>query len=151
MLTPDLGSRPSIADPFVPFIKEVLEKYPRLTASLLFDMVTQRGYPGGPDHHRAIIARLRPRKPAENHGRIQGSPASSSTPRANSTWKVGPGAQWQATCQWRSLPAGSSSGLCGKMGRQWDFKTPTMLATTFPGCDARRADDPYQCPDDASQ
>jgi hypothetical protein len=86
VVTPDLAPRPSIADPFVPFIKEVSEKYPRLTASLLFDMVAQRGYPGGPDHFRAMIARLRPRKPAENQGRIQGSLASTSTPRANCTW-----------------------------------------------------------------
>jgi transposase len=74
VLTPDLAPRPSIVDPFVPFIKDVLEKYPRLTASRLFDMVTQRGYPGGPDHFRAIVARLRPRKPAEAYLRLRTLP-----------------------------------------------------------------------------
>lgn len=74
VLNPEMTPRRSIADPFVPFIKEVLEKYPRLTASRLFDMVTQRGYPGAPDHFRAIVARLRPRKPAEAFLRLRTLP-----------------------------------------------------------------------------
>ncbi len=31
--------RPSVADPFVPFIKETLSRFPTLTAARLFDMV----------------------------------------------------------------------------------------------------------------
>ena len=45
-----LVQRPSMADPFVPFIVETLQKYPRLRASRLYEMVRARGYPGRPDH-----------------------------------------------------------------------------------------------------
>ncbi len=57
--------KPSIADPYLPFIRETLAKYPELPASRLHQMVVERGYPGGPDHFRSIVSRLRPRKPAE--------------------------------------------------------------------------------------
>src|SRR5215213_4364609 len=60
-----IAPRPSMADPFVPFIVEQLEKYPGLRASRLFVMIKERGYPGGPDHLRRIVSRLRPKKPAE--------------------------------------------------------------------------------------
>ncbi len=63
--------RSSIADPFVPFIVETLEKYPKLCASRLYEMVKGRGYPGGPDHFRAIVARHRPRSPAEAYMRLR--------------------------------------------------------------------------------
>src|SRR5258706_15985319 len=39
-----LAPRPSMADPFVAFIVEQLEKYPGLCASRLFEMVKERGY-----------------------------------------------------------------------------------------------------------
>ena len=52
--------RPSIADPFVPFIVQTLEQYPTLTAARLYEMVRARGYRGAPDHFRCIVARLRP-------------------------------------------------------------------------------------------
>jgi transposase len=64
-------ARPSMADPFVAFIVETLQKYPRLRASGLYDMVRQRGYPGGPDHFRAIVARYRPRPRAEAYLRLR--------------------------------------------------------------------------------
>jgi transposase len=66
--------RPSIADPYVPFMIATLEKYPRLCASRLFEMVKQRGYPGGPDHFRAIVSRYRPRPPAEAFLRLRTLP-----------------------------------------------------------------------------
>jgi transposase len=59
------ASRPTKADPYLPFILETLEKYPDLKASRIFEMVKERGYDGAPDHFRAVIARHRPRKPAE--------------------------------------------------------------------------------------
>jgi len=40
--------RASIIDPYLPFIKETLEKYPNLCASRLYGMVKERDYPGGP-------------------------------------------------------------------------------------------------------
>src|SRR5271168_3600489 len=55
-------TRPSIADPFIPFILETLKAYPKLCASRLHVMVRERGYRGGPDHFRAIVARFRPRQ-----------------------------------------------------------------------------------------
>lgn len=58
-------SRPTKADPFIPFILETLKKHPDLKASRIFEMVKERGYGGAPDHFRAVIARHRPRKPAE--------------------------------------------------------------------------------------
>lgn len=66
--------RPSIADPFISFIVATLEKYPRLRASRLYEMVRQRGYPGRPDHFRSIVARFRPRPPAEAYLRLRTLP-----------------------------------------------------------------------------
>src|SRR5882724_10777901 len=57
-----VAPRASMADPFVPFIVEQLEKYPRLRASRLFEMVKARGYPGGADHFRRVVGRHRDRK-----------------------------------------------------------------------------------------
>ncbi len=59
-------SPPSRLDPFLPFILQTLEQYPKLTASCLCAMVRERGYTGGPDHFRHLIApyRLRPQPEA---------------------------------------------------------------------------------------
>ena len=43
-----VAPRPSMADPFLPYIVEQLEKYSGLRASRLFQMVKARGYPGAP-------------------------------------------------------------------------------------------------------
>ena len=69
-----VAPRPSVVDPYVPFIKEQLEKYPRLRSSRLFVMLKERGYPGGPDHLRRIVGRLRPRKAAEAFQRLRTLP-----------------------------------------------------------------------------
>lgn len=69
-----VAPRASVIDPFVPFILEQLGKYPRLHASRLFVMLKERGYPGGPDHFRRIIGRLRPKKPAEAFLRLRTLP-----------------------------------------------------------------------------
>ena len=66
--------RPSISDPYIPFIKDTLDKFPRLQASRIFAMVKERGYPGGEDYFRRIIARLRPRPPAEAYLRLRTLP-----------------------------------------------------------------------------
>jgi transposase len=66
--------RPSMADPFVPFIVETLTKYPRLRASRLYQMVRERGYAGAPDHFRRVVARYRPRPPAEAFLRLRTLP-----------------------------------------------------------------------------
>ena len=66
--------RPALVDPFIPFITEVLEQFPTLTAARLFDMVKERGYPGGPDNFRHRIAELRPRRPREAYLRLRTLP-----------------------------------------------------------------------------
>lgn len=63
-----------MVDPYVPFVVEQLEKYPGLRASRLFVMIKERGYPGGPDHLRRLVGRLRPRKAAEAFQRLRTMP-----------------------------------------------------------------------------
>ena len=63
-------SRPSCIDPYLPFIVATLEKFPTLTASRLYAMVRERGYSGGPDHFRHVIACHRPRPKAEAYLRL---------------------------------------------------------------------------------
>jgi transposase len=65
---------PSLADPFVPFIEETLAKHPRLPASRLYQMVVERGYKGAPDHFRCIVAKYRPKQPAEAYLRLRTLP-----------------------------------------------------------------------------
>lgn len=66
--------RASILDPYLPFVREVLAKYPRLPASRLYQMVSERGYKGAPDHFRTLIAKYRPRDPAEAYLRLRTLP-----------------------------------------------------------------------------
>ena len=66
--------RPSLVDPYLPFIRQTLNDYPTLPASRLHQMVVVRGYPGGPDHFRRLISGLRPRKPAEAFLRVRTLP-----------------------------------------------------------------------------
>ena len=58
-------TRARLVDPFLPFLKETLEKYPRLRASRLWSMTKARGYTGSRSGFRAIVSRLRPRPAAE--------------------------------------------------------------------------------------
>lgn len=66
--------RSSLLDPYLGFIRETLERYPRLCASRLYDMCRERGYLGGPDHFRHRVARLRPRPAAEAFLRLRTLP-----------------------------------------------------------------------------
>ena len=66
--------KPSILDPFMPFVIDTLKQYPRLTAARLYGMVQQRGFTGGPSHFRARIAGLRPRRAAEAYLRLKTLP-----------------------------------------------------------------------------
>lgn len=69
-----LAPRRSMLDPYLPFVVQQLEKYPGLCASRLFEMVKDRGYPGGADHFRRVVGRHRPRKPAEAFQRLKTLP-----------------------------------------------------------------------------
>ena len=73
---PAMGSlrRPSAVDPYLPFILETLDQFPRLRASRVYEMVKARGYPGRPDHFRHLIARHRPRPKAEAYLRLRTLP-----------------------------------------------------------------------------
>jgi len=68
------AQRASLIDPFVPLVVETLTKYPRLNASRLYAMVCQRGYPGGPDHFRHLVAHYRPRHQPEAYHRLRTLP-----------------------------------------------------------------------------
>lgn len=67
-------SRPSKVDPFLPFIHQTLAAHPKLPASRLHAMCAERGYAGSAGHFRRIVARLRPRKPAEAFQRLRTLP-----------------------------------------------------------------------------
>ena len=68
------SARPSMIDPYLPFIVEVLNEFPTLTAARLYDMAKQRGYPGGPSQFRQRISQLRPRKQPEAYLRLKTLP-----------------------------------------------------------------------------
>ena len=67
---------PSMADPYEPFIRELLTKYPRLRSSRVFEMVRQRGYTGSESHLRKLIyqRQWRPRPLAEAFLRLRTLP-----------------------------------------------------------------------------
>src|SRR5215831_4587936 len=67
-------ARPSQIEPYLPFVRATLEKFPELTASRLFVMARERGYRGGPDYFRHLVARHRPRRPAEAYLRLRSLP-----------------------------------------------------------------------------
>ncbi len=60
-----LSPRARLVDDYLPFIQTTLAKHPRLRASRLWAMVRARGYTGSKSGFRAIVSRLRPRRPAE--------------------------------------------------------------------------------------
>jgi len=64
----------SMIDPYLAFILETLDKYPKLAASRLYDMVCERDYPGGLDHFRHLISIYRPRRAAEAYLRLRTLP-----------------------------------------------------------------------------
>ncbi len=66
--------RPSRVDPYLPFMRETLAKFPTLTARRLHTMVQARGYVGGADYFRHIVARHRPRPQAEAYLRLRTLP-----------------------------------------------------------------------------
>jgi transposase len=77
-IAPPLLARPSMIEPFVPFIEETFSRYPTLRASRLYHMVRERGYRGSADHFRHLIARYRPRPSAEAYLRLRTLPGEQS-------------------------------------------------------------------------
>lgn len=66
--------RPSMIDPYLPFIVATLREFPTLSAARLYEMAKQRGYPGGPSQFRQRISQLRPRKQPEAYLRLKTLP-----------------------------------------------------------------------------
>ncbi len=52
--------RPRATDPYIGFIRETLEKHPRLRSTRIFQMIRDRGYEGGVIQLRRVVAGLRP-------------------------------------------------------------------------------------------
>jgi transposase len=73
---PPIGAvrRASAIDPYLPFIRETLEKFPTLTASRLYTMVKERGYPGRPSQFRHLVSLHRPRRKTEAYLRLRTLP-----------------------------------------------------------------------------
>lgn len=69
-------SRPRVSrfDAYLPFVLDTLKRYPRITASRVYEMCRQRGYQGGPDHFRHMVARHRPPRPSEAYLRMTALP-----------------------------------------------------------------------------
>jgi transposase len=66
--------RPRMIDPYVPFILDTLGKYPRLSATRLYQMVKERGYPGQSSQFRALVADLRPERSSAAYLRLNTLP-----------------------------------------------------------------------------
>jgi len=66
--------RSSIIEAYVPFIMNTFNKYPKLTARRLYDMVCERGYKGSADHFRHLIQLYRPKPLAEAYLRLRTLP-----------------------------------------------------------------------------
>lgn len=49
-----------VTDPFLPLIRETLEKYPRLRATRLYQMLRERGYSGSAVQLRRVVRAIRP-------------------------------------------------------------------------------------------
>ena len=57
--------RPTRLDPYLPFVRQTLEQYPKLRATRLHQMLVERGYPGSVVQLRRAIRPLRPRPAGE--------------------------------------------------------------------------------------
>ncbi|MFQ5427272.1 MAG: IS21 family transposase, partial [Gaiellales bacterium] len=66
--------RKSQLDPYVPFLRDTLEQYPKLRATRLHEMIVARGYPGSTSQTRALVRRLRPKPVAEAYLRLHTLP-----------------------------------------------------------------------------
>jgi transposase len=52
--------RTRLTDPYLDFLRQTLQQYPRLRATRLFHMIRSRGYTGGVTQLRRVVAELRP-------------------------------------------------------------------------------------------
>ena len=62
--------RPSRLDPYLPFVRETLERSPRLRATRLYEMLRGRGYDGSVVGLRRLVAKIRPTRPEAAYLRL---------------------------------------------------------------------------------
>ena len=56
------SDRNRLTDPYLDFLRQTLQQYPRLRATRLFQMIEARGYRGSVVQLRRVVAQLRPRQ-----------------------------------------------------------------------------------------
>jgi len=90
--------RDQLTDPYLDFLRETLQQYPRLRATRLYQMIRPRGYTGSVSQLRRVVAELRPPHreaflrlhtfPGEHYGkfRVMLRNASSGVRRAAAGW-----------------------------------------------------------------
>lgn len=66
--------RPTKLDPYLPFVRETLERYPRLRATRLLEMLRPRGYTGSQSRLRKAVRHIRPEPPGEAYLRLRVMP-----------------------------------------------------------------------------
>ena len=54
--------RASVVDPYIGFIRQILDQHPRLRATRIFQMIRDRGYSGSIPQLRRAVSRMRPQK-----------------------------------------------------------------------------------------
>lgn len=65
---------PTLLDAYKPFIRETLEKHPKLRATRILEMVKSRGYDGGYQTVKRYVREVRPRGQAEAFFRLETLP-----------------------------------------------------------------------------
>jgi transposase len=65
--------RPRMIDPFLPLVRETLDRYPRLRATNIHSMLRERGFAGSARQVRRAVRELRPRR-AEAYLRLRAFP-----------------------------------------------------------------------------
>jgi transposase len=66
--------RPTQLDPYIGFVQKTLERYPRLQATRIYQMIRQRGYEGSVVQLRRLVRRLRPVPQREAFLRLRSFP-----------------------------------------------------------------------------
>ena len=89
--------RPSIVDPYLPFVRQMLEQHPRLRATRLYQMIRDRGYSGSVEQLRRVPW------PACARNRTKPSSACRSFPPSKHKW-TGP----TSAPSWWAAPSASS-------------------------------------------
>ncbi|HVK54881.1 MAG TPA: IS21 family transposase [Burkholderiales bacterium] len=68
------GPRARLIDPYVPFLRDTLARFPNLTAARLYQMAKARGFVGGARHFRHVVRAYRPARQTEAYLRLRTLP-----------------------------------------------------------------------------